>query len=172
MRAPPPSIGSPVGCAGGGPNDAMRPFRIDTLVKAPPFGRTLATMRSAAGTGSCGSLFISPSGWRGAKSVTNRIDDRSSRLNDRPRRQVRRFQSAFAHDVENGLAVRHEVVGHDAAVASPPDGFRAHDRAAPRASCIDQMVEPGAEALRKRIVGIVVEARIRPETVHVPRQRS
>ena len=76
------------------------------------------------------------------------------------------------HDVEDGFAPGDQMVGNDAPMASPPYGFRTHDRAASFAPLTQQVLEARAELFRKRIVGIVVEAVVRPEAVDVPRQGS
>src|SRR3546814_1154985 len=43
------------------------------------------------------------------------------------------FHPVVAHEVKHRFAARHEVIGDDAAVAAPPDGFRAHHRHPPLA---------------------------------------
>src|SRR5690606_37283566 len=92
------------------------------------------------------------------------IDDRTVGPRDRPVRQPRGLRAAL-HDVRDGGARHDQIVGDDAAVAAPPDGFRAHDRAAALAADVDQMRQSLSKRGAERIVGIIVEAGVGPEAV-------
>src|SRR5688572_24514399 len=58
-----------------------------------------------------------------------------------------------------------QVVGDDAAMATPPHRFGAHDRAAPLGSESHQLAERLLELLRQRIVRIIMEALVVPVAV-------
>src|SRR5690606_29908576 len=53
----------------------------------------------------------------------------------------------------------------------PPDRFGAHDRTLLSPALLEQMLQPCAKLLGERIVGIVVEAFIRPVLIDVPGDR-
>jgi len=74
--------------------------------------------------------------------------------------------------VEDGLATREEMVRDDATMASPPHGLGAHDRATLPAPFANQAVESRPERRRERVVGIVVEADVGPQAVHIRRQAA
>ena len=69
------------------------------------------------------------------------IEDRAAPLNDSARSKAGRLPTAQPHDVENGLPAGDEIIANDAPVAAPPHGFRTHDRTAPFAPLLKQMLE-------------------------------
>lgn len=58
-----------------------------------------------------------------------RIDDRSIATPHRASRQVGLVDVRSREDVYHALSRRQEIIGDDPPVATPPNGFRAHDRA-------------------------------------------
>jgi signal transduction histidine kinase len=58
------------------------------------------------------------------------------------------------------------VVGDDAAVAAPPDGLGAHDRARVARRHLEELAQALAEQSGLRVVGVVVEALSLPAGVH------
>ena len=78
-----------------------------------------------------------------------------------------RLKSRVTHQVLDDESAREQVIGDDAPVASPPERFGTHDRAASHAAQLEKATEPDFERLGKRIVGIIVEAAILPEAVHM-----
>src|SRR5262249_43492207 len=82
---------------------------------------------------------------------------------------MRRLDAILAENVEHGLASGDQIVRNDAPVTSPPYRFCAHDCAAPFMSQRAQPRESAMERLAQRVVGIVVEALVLPERVHVQR---
>lgn len=76
-------------------------------------------------------------------------------------------QAGLAHmfcpkDMHHALAFAYQVVGYDAAVAPPPDGFRAHDRGAVLDAKFSQACQACSERPREGIVRIVAK------TAHAP----
>src|SRR5437667_8907797 len=69
-------------------------------------------------------------------------------------------------NMEDGLPRADQVVGDEAPMALPPQGFRAHDRAALRTAQLAQHDEAGMELVAHGVVGVVVKALVRPEGVH------
>jgi len=67
--------------------------------------------------------------------------------------------------VEDGFAADEEIVGDDAAVASPPHRFRAHDGAAARVTQLAEFSKAFPKALGRGVVGIIAKALILPEGV-------
>lgn len=67
------------------------------------------------------------------------------------------------HDLENGFSAGDEIIGDNAAVASPPYCLRTHYRAAPFASLIERMFEARMKLRGKRIIGIAMKTLVRPE---------
>ena len=63
-----------------------------------------------------------------------------------------------SEDVHHLLAGGEEVVGDDAPVAAPPDGFRAHDRAPVLTTLLSELCQARGEWLRQSVIGIVPEA--------------
>jgi len=74
--------------------------------------------------------------------------------------------------VEDGFTTGDQIISDNAPVASPPDRFRTHQRTATLAPQREEMLEPNLKLLRKRIVGVVMKALVRPESVDVVRQGS
>lgn len=68
------------------------------------------------------------------------VNKRSSWPNDLTHCQASRFQTAIAHDVENGFATGDKIVGNDPAVTAPPHRFGTHDRAALLVPFLAQML--------------------------------
>lgn len=68
------------------------------------------------------------------------VNKRFSWSNDRTYSQACRFQTAIAHDVENGFATGDKIVGDDPAVTAPPHRFGTHDRAALLVPFLAQML--------------------------------
>lgn len=100
------------------------------------------------------------------------INDRPAELNHCARRKVSRLQPPPSHDMEYGFLRRNKVVGDDAAVTSPPYGFRTHYHAASLSPYVDQMVKASTKSVRKRVIGVIVKTLVRPETVDIPGQSS
>lgn len=73
------------------------------------------------------------------------------------------FDLAGAEDVADGHAPRQQVVGDDAPVATPPHGFRTHERAAPGRGAIHQILQPLPEGRAARVRRISGEAGVGPE---------
>jgi len=71
--------------------------------------------------------------------------------------------------MENDLPAGDKIIGDYAAVASPPHSFGTHDCAAPFTPLIDQQLEASMKLRRERIVGIVMKALVRPETIDILR---
>ena len=103
------------------------------------------------------------------RSVRSGIDDGATGLNDSTVRKSGRLQTTRSHYVKNSFPAGDQIIGDDAAVASPPHGLRTHYRTTPFASFIEQMLEAGVKMPRKRIIGVVMEALIRPEAVDIRR---
>src|SRR5689334_16741740 len=76
-------------------------------------------------------------------------------------------------DVQYALAFAEQIIGNDAPMAAPPDGFRAHDCAPALGAYRPQPRQACGERLRPGIVRIVSKAAHPPITVrgrfHVPR---
>src|SRR3569623_847847 len=68
-------------------------------------------------------------------------------------------------DVKDLFALREQIIGDDAAVASPPHRFRAHDGAAPLFTDFQKPHEAFMESLAQRVVGVIVKALVLPEPV-------
>src|SRR6266704_1325071 len=69
-------------------------------------------------------------------------------------------------NMEDGLPRADQVLGDEAPMAPPPQGFRAHDRASLRTAQLAQHDEAGMELVAHGVVGVVVKALVRPEGVH------
>jgi hypothetical protein len=67
--------------------------------------------------------------------------------------------------VKDGRTIREQVVGYDSPMASPPEDFRAHDRAGALAAMDDQFGEPFPEWRCQRVVRISPETLVPPERV-------
>jgi len=102
--------------------------------------------------------------------LRSRIDDRPVRLNSGTGSEACRFQTTPSHDMEYRFSLRDQIIGNNPPVAAPPHGFRTHDRAASSGPLVEQVFETRPERRRERVVGVVVETLVRPETVDVPRQ--
>jgi hypothetical protein len=83
----------------------------------------------------------------------------------RPGRQLCRDDLATFHEVRDGDAVRQKVVGDDSAMAAPPQRLGAHDGAAVAACERLELLEPGTERLRRRVVGVVAKGGISLERI-------
>src|SRR3569623_3691574 len=70
-------------------------------------------------------------------------------------------------DVKDLFALREQIIGDDAAVASPPPRFRAHDGATPLRAEFQKLLEALMEGLAPRVIGIIVEALVLPEAVEL-----
>jgi hypothetical protein len=68
-------------------------------------------------------------------------------LNDSARRKAGRLQATVSQNVENRFPAGDEIIGDNAAVASPPYSLRTHDRTALFAALIEQMREAGVKVL-------------------------
>jgi hypothetical protein len=101
--------------------------------------------------------------------VRRRVTKCSVRQYDRARRESRGRHLARPHDVLHRNAAGHEAIGDDTAMAPPPHGLGAHDRAAMRARNGEQLLQAGAERIGLRVVGIVAEGQDTPE--HIRRWR-
>ena len=93
-------------------------------------------------------------------------------LNQSAGGQLSSLEAALPHDMKNGLSAGDQIVSDYAAVASPPYGFRTHDRGAPFAPRIEETLEARVKLRRKSIVGVIVEALVGPEAVDVLRRAS
>lgn len=67
----------------------------------------------------------------------------------------------------DGVAVQQEMVGDDAPVASPPDGFRAHQGQASVGAEGDNLIERGGECLAQGVIGIILETLHPPHGIEV-----
>src|SRR5437660_1590334 len=63
------------------------------------------------------------------------------------------------------VPAREEIVGDDPAMAAPPHRLRAHDRAAPPASQLDEPGKARAERVACGVVGVIVEAAVLPQRI-------
>ena len=68
-------------------------------------------------------------------------------------------------NVKDGLAGGDQMVGDDPAMAAPPQGLGAHDRAPRRFSEATEFAEAGSKCVAESVVGVVVEAFVLPERV-------
>ena len=84
-------------------------------------------------------------------------------------RDLRGFRHVTRHDVEHVFAGGEKIIRDDAAMATPPHGFRAHDRAAHLAAERDEIAQRAVELRPHRVIGVVVEALVVPEAVHLGR---
>ena len=78
-----------------------------------------------------------------------------------------RHDTVFAHQMEYCPSALQQIIGNDAAVTAPPDGFGTHDRAAAVAGEILQPRKAAGKFVGQGVVGIIVKALIGPESVHV-----
>src|SRR5579883_1218579 len=93
------------------------------------------------------------------------INDRSVGSNNGAGREMSGLKAVFSHDMENRLPSCDQIVGNDTAMAAPPDGLGTHDRAAPFASFVKQVIQARPELPRQRIIGVVAKAVVGPEAV-------
>src|SRR5437879_5809325 len=94
------------------------------------------------------------------------IDERAVRPTLGGRREMGASHVVHPEDVEDRLSFADQVIRDDAPMAPPPEGLGAHDRAAPFPAQLAQLDETSAELLAHGVVGIVVKALIRPESIH------
>jgi hypothetical protein len=95
----------------------------------------------------------------------SRIYERPVGQHMRAGRKLRWIDLTAPHDVHDRNALRQQIVGNDAAVATPPHGFSTHDRAAIVAGERPQLVQSCSESVRCRVIGIVPEGRDMPERI-------
>ena len=66
-----------------------------------------------------------------------------------------RLGFVYIHDVPDLDAVRFQVIGNERAVATPPDGFRAHDRSwSGIGSKIEKALNTFAELVCFHVIGV------------------
>jgi len=92
----------------------------------------------------------------------SRINDRAIITNDGARRQARLVDMVRPENVPHTLSDGQEIVGDDAAVAAPPNRFRAHDRASLSTAPLSQARETHSKRLCQGIIRIVAK------TAHPP----
>jgi hypothetical protein len=68
-------------------------------------------------------------------------------LNDSARRKAGRLQATVSQNVENRFPAGDEIIGDNAAVASPPYSLRTHNRTASFAPLVEQVREAGMKML-------------------------
>jgi len=90
------------------------------------------------------------------------INDRSIIGHDSAWRQAGLLDMTGPKDMHDAFAFCEQVIGNDAAVAPPPDGFRAHDCAAMPAAELSQLRQAFGERLGQRIVGVVAKTTYAP----------
>ena len=90
------------------------------------------------------------------------IDDGPVATHDRARCQVCLIDVRSPEDVHHALSRREEIVGDDPPVATPPDGFRAHDRASVLSALLSKSRQAQCERRRQRVVGVI------PKATHPP----
>lgn len=86
------------------------------------------------------------------------ISDSSVVVYDRAGSQVCLIDVRTPEYVEYALTRRQEIVGDDPAVATPPDGFRAHDGASVLATPLPEPSKTRGEGHRQRIVRVITKA--------------
>ena len=94
-----------------------------------------------------------------------RIYKRPVRQHTRARRKLRSIDLVQPHDVHHRNALRQQVIGNDAAVATPPHRFSAHDRAAIVTGQRSQLIQSRSECFTCRVIGIVSEGGDLPECI-------
>ena len=94
-----------------------------------------------------------------------RVYERPVGQHMRTRRKLRGIDLTAPHDVHDRNALRQQIVGNDAAVATPPHGFSAHDRTAIVTGERSQLVQSCSESVRCRVIGIVPEGGDMPERI-------
>jgi len=96
-------------------------------------------------------------------------DIRSSEITDEKiylrRREFMRLAGLFVDDVLHANVQRHEHVGDDAAVATPPERLGAHGRRRTRLGQAAELGEAGTEILGQGMVGEVAEGLVAPHAV-------
>ena len=97
--------------------------------------------------------------------VPCRIRERSIGLRTRTRCNLGGVDLVESHDVHDRNALRQQIVGNDAAVATPPYGFGTHDRAAIVTGERSQLVQSCSESVRCGVIGIVPEGGDMPERI-------
>src|SRR6185437_11150891 len=95
----------------------------------------------------------------------SRIYERPVGQHMRAGRKLRGIDLTGPHDVHDRNALRQQIVGNDAAVATPPHGFSTHDRAAIVAGERSQLVQSCPESVRCRVIGIVPKGDDMPERI-------
>ena len=94
-----------------------------------------------------------------------RIYERPVGQHMRAERKLRGIDLTAPHDVHDRNALRQQIVGNDAAVATPPHGFSTHDRAATVTGERSELVQSCSESVRCRVIGIVPEGGDMPERI-------
>lgn len=79
--------------------------------------------------------------------------------------EVRDRDIIRAENMKNRLALREQIVGDDAAMATPPNRFRTHISETMPSPEIDEFRQSFAEILTHRVIGIVAKAGVRPEAI-------
>lgn len=72
--------------------------------------------------------------------------------------------------MEDRQAARHQMIGNDAAMATPPDGLGTHDGAALAFTAFDQVLQAFAKCVSTGVVGVIVKAVIFPKAIELPGQ--
>jgi hypothetical protein len=90
------------------------------------------------------------------------IDDRSIIAKDGAGRQVCLIDMRRPEDVHHLLSCGEKVIGNDPPMASPPDRFRAHNRASVPAAPLPEPRHATGEGRRQGIVRIVAKAAYPP----------
>ena len=94
-----------------------------------------------------------------------RIYERPVGQHMRAERKLRGIDLTAPHDVHDRNALRQQIVGNDAAVATPPHGFSTHDRAATVTGERSELVQSCSESVRCRVIGIGPEGGDMPERI-------
>src|SRR5690606_36081786 len=68
--------------------------------------------------------------------------------------ELGRMPAPLAHEVEDLLALRQQVIGDYPSVTAPPDRFRAHHGRAQIPSMLAQALKADAEVVRESVVGV------------------
>src|SRR5579872_174869 len=87
------------------------------------------------------------------------------RLHTGARRKLRGVDLVVPHDVHDRNTLHKKIVCNDAAVATPPHSFSAHDGAAIVPGERSQLTQSGSESIRSRVIGIVPEGGNLPECI-------
>jgi len=106
------------------------------------------------------------------RAARNRVDDRSAGPKDGAWSNAGRFKTTLSNDMENGLAACDQVINNDAAVTPPPNRFGTHDHGAPFAPFFKKMRETYVKLCGKRVIGIVMEALVRPKAFLITPERQ